>query len=281
MNKERFQELCTAYVLGALEEDERRELEHFLEQADQEYLDMYQELKNAALHLPLAAEQLTPPDRVRQRIMSEVRHRQSAFEAETGDDTADADGQERLVRLYRKLGLHKPQTALSAVAAMLLITVGLTLYSFVLNQEVNQHQVVLEDMRAELQDRQDMMNILEARRIEYIRLDGSSEIAPDASGKLICDLEEKRALFQTSNLPDIPEDQVFQLWLITEDDQAISKGVFDPREAIAENFFKIDDFIAIEDIDPEEVRFGLTIEPRSGSEQPTGEPIMSGQPALL
>ncbi len=71
------------------------------------------------------------------------------------------------------------------------------------------------------------------------------------------------AVFRTDDLPELPADQAYQLWLI-DDDGATSVGVLGRGGQLE---MVMDDVSGADSV-------GLTVEPASGSEQPTGELVL-------
>lgn len=264
-NKKEFRENCAAYVLGALDEKELKEFERFLQQADEEYLEIYREYRDTAMQLPLAVSQ-NPPEHIRKQILDTVQKRSEP----------KPTVENWLSRLHRDLGLHKPATALSALAALFLLSFGLLMYSLLLHYNSGEPQHVME-LQDELTVTEEYLSILGSRQIEYVQLDGAEHVSA-AFGRLICDLDQKQALLQISNLPPLPEDKVYQLWLI-KNDMVVNKGIVAPRENRVHNFFKINDFTV--DDSEENDYFAITMEPRSGVSEPSGEIMMQGSPMML
>lgn len=64
---------------------------------------------------------------------------------------------------------------------------------------------------------------------------GMEDMSPSGYGKVVWDKEGGQALLQIANLPSVPSDKDYQLWIIV-NGQPIS-AVDDPKK---DNFFKIE-----------------------------------------
>jgi anti-sigma-K factor RskA len=93
----------------------------------------------------------------------------------------------------------------------------------------------------------------------------------DLIGTLVWNVEEQNALLYVSNLPDIPADRVYQLWLLA-GDLRISGGVF-RVDTGGMGWLRFQPDVAIENVQA----LGITTEPEGGSEAPTSDPILIGE----
>ena len=90
------------------------------------------------------------------------------------------------------------------------------------------------------------------------------------AGSLLLNAETNTAVLFTWDLPELPEDQTYQIWLIDPQGNRVSGGLF---ETSPENEYTtvqvavsspLDDFVAL----------GVTIEPWGGSPGPTGPNVL-------
>jgi len=72
-NSERFEELCTAYVLGSLDPVEQQEFEELLRSATPEQRHFYEDLRNTSPHLSLTVTPQAPPAHIKQAVLEHVR----------------------------------------------------------------------------------------------------------------------------------------------------------------------------------------------------------------
>ncbi|MDX1585868.1 MAG: anti-sigma factor, partial [Balneolaceae bacterium] len=91
-------------------------------------------------------------------------------------------------------------------------------------------------------------------------------------GKVIWDPASNRALLQVSNLPAVPSDKDYQLWII-KNNKPVSAGVFAVNDPARDSFFKIEKMTASERAAD---AFAITMEPKGGMPQPTGDMYLMG-----
>ncbi|HEX9829938.1 MAG TPA: anti-sigma factor, partial [Bacteroidota bacterium] len=133
-----------------------------------------------------------------------------------------------------------------------------------LNSQEQQIIALTNDVQA----KEELLNILQAPRIDIVFMGGTTT-SPTGYGKIIWDTEKNVAIFQVANLPMVPGDKDYQLWII-KDSVTVSAGVFavqDERER--ENYFKVLslDVAQRSDVDA----FAVTLEPKGGLPQPSGQ----------
>jgi anti-sigma-K factor RskA len=160
-----------------------------------------------------------------------------------------------------------------ATAAVLLIvvTVGLIIYSTQLSKEVDQQQATIQRLETEVEQKEELLTILEARDVDLVIMAGMENISPNGYGKVVWDKDGGRALLQVANLPSVPTDKDYQLWFIL-DGKPISAGVFAVDDSRRDNFFKIEQLQS----SANEGAFAVTMEPKGGVPQPTGDMYLMG-----
>lgn len=144
-----------------------------------------------------------------------------------------------------------------------------------LREEKAQMQTRLVALEDELMRKEEQLRVLSAKEI-HISLMGGSAVHPVGYGKIIWDPDRRSAILHVSNLPAVPENKDYQLWII-QDQKKISAGVFAVRDTAA-NFFRIDSLAVT---NPKQITaFAVTLEPKGGMPQPTGDIYMVGTPRL-
>ena len=238
MDHERFDELKDAYVLGALPEVERRELEEYLAAHPERQAEIV-ELGSVASLLALSPQEQDPPSSLRRNIMSVVEA--EAQRPAAGHRTWFADIGEFL-RL-RNL----------ALGAAALLVVGLFSWNMVLQGEV-------QDLQGKVETRQDSP----VSRMVALEESGAAQRVQAE----VMILDEDRAVLMVENMPPPPEGKTYQVWVIEGDDPQPST-LFEPREepvaAVVEDPLDEADAIAV------------TVEPEGGSQQPTTDPMLIGK----
>ena len=238
MDHERFDELKDAYVLGALPEEEHRELEGYLASHPERQAEI-DELGAVAGLLALSPQEQDPPPQLRRNIMSVV-------EAEAQHPAA---GRRTWFVGIREF-LSVRNLALGAAA---LLVIGLFSWNMVLQGEV-------QDLQGQVENRQD------PPVSRMVKLEGSGAAQRVQAEVMI--LEEDRAVLMVENMPPAPEDRTYQVWVIEGDDPQPS-ALFEPREEPVA--------AVVEDPLDEANAIAVTVEPEGGSQQPTTDPMLIGK----
>lgn len=277
MDREEFIERCTGYALGTLDAAEASEFERYLASADAAERQLASELMATASSLPSALPRQQPPPSVKSALMQKVAlsaRAQDSARSRTSDLQRGAP-----TRNWIPWGIA---AALAMVAVFSLFVIRLLgtidtqnkqLDSVMAeNRTLNTRLVALQD---ELSRREEQLRVLAAKEI-HISIMSGLQVNPVGYGKIIWDPEKGTAILQVSNLPAVPTDKDYQLWVI-KDKQPISAGVFAVDEP-GDNFFKIDGLAVT---NPKEIAaFAVTLEPKGGVPQPTGDMYMLGAPRL-
>ncbi len=252
--EDRFRELCAAWVLEALDGEELREFEALLKDASPQMIKVYHELEDAALHLPVGIELVTPPPVVKARIMEAIR---------SGEGAANVD---RAAGLARWLGLHRPRFALSVMLALTVLVFVFGFLSSALYRTVSRQEQRVVALSDELERRESLLQVLQARELEVVALQGL-EINPRGYGKIIWDIENRVAVLQVSNLPPVPENKVYQLWVFPKEGEPASAGVFALKKPERDSFFRFEGFTPV---DKQSIKgYLITLEPEGGALQPS------------
>jgi anti-sigma-K factor RskA len=264
-HREKFEELCSGYVLNALNKDERQAFEEMLKEASEEEIQLFRELRATANQLAFAAEEQEPSENVEQRIMNEIRSQSDDSFPKSLSDT-DNKGHS---------GFRWKAFAAAASFAILIL---MALYTFNLSSEVNEQEQTINEqqskiveLESELEQKEELLSILKAREVDLVTMAGL-EVNPKGYGKIIWDSQKQQALLQVSNLPPVPQDKSYQLWII-KNNKPISAGVFAVDDS-SDSFFKIEE---LAESDPQSTNaFAITMEPRGGVPQPTGDMYLMG-----
>ncbi len=234
MDHERFDELKDAFVLGALPEEERREFEEYLAAHPERQAEI-DELGTVAGLLALSPQEQEPSPELRRSIMDVV-------EAEAERPRTPSG----LARMREFLSIRN-----LALGAAALLVIGLFSWNMVLQGEMRDLQSRIQGMQASEEDSR------------MVALEGSGAARQARVEVMI--LEDHRAVLMAEDMPPVPEDRTFQIWVI-ENDEPKPSGLFDIGEdqvaVVVENPVEGADAIAV------------TVEPDGGSPQPTTEPML-------
>lgn len=179
-----------------------------------------------------------------------------------------SDEDERTGRGYSRKNL-----AIVASIALLLISLALLVFVFNQNATINNQEARITELETELEQKEEMLSILEARTVDLVNLNGL-EVNPDGYGKIIWDAENQQALLQISNLPEVPESKAYQLWLI-KDNKTVPSVTFSIHNTGGQgSFFKIEQLAEANQQNTN--AFAITLEPEGGSQTPTGDTYLLG-----
>ena len=227
-----------AYALGALDGPERGDVEARLG-ASPELRAQLAEFQSIAGLLPLAAEVVQPPDRLKASIM-----------ARAWSDLALPHEIERpRTRWWTDLltgGVRRTTFATAGFAASLAI-VALTVWNVQLN-------ATNDDLRDDIQ----------------IASAAGTAAAPDATGEVIRIIDEGLTVFRARSLPPLEEGTIYQMWLIA-DGVPVSAGLLETEPGASQAVAAVRGDPASFDT------FAVTIEPAPGVQQPTGSIVLAAE----
>jgi anti-sigma-K factor RskA len=241
MDRERFEDLKDAYVLGAVPEEERLEFEQYVA-AHPELQAEVEELAAVAGLLAFSPREQEPAPELRRRIMDTV-------EAEAVQPPRASHRRSWLAGLWEAVGVR--DLALGAAA---ILVVGLFSWSMLLQGEVR-------DLQGRVQSFQN-----QPQGPQMIALGGAGT-EQGVRAELVT-LQGDRAVLVAENMPPVPEGKTYQIWVIKGDTPQPS-GLFEPKgdsiAAVVEKPVEGADAVAV------------TVEPEGGSKKPTTEPMLVGE----
>lgn len=263
---DRFGELLPAYALGALDADDRAELEAHLAECAACRLRL-EEWRRTAGDLADAVAPAAPPPGVRASLLDRVR--------------SEAAVPRPATRSERRRRWIVAAAAVLVVVALTVLLLGVARARLGSELEATRNRVAelerrLEAARDDLARTRLRLASL-TRLVEVLSSAGPErqvalaglEPAPGAHGRLFVDPERRRAVFVADHLPALPAGRDYQLWNIVAGTPR-SAGVFRPdAQGLA--------LLEVERVPPEKVdAWAVTIEPAGGVPQPTGPMVLKG-----
>ncbi len=279
MTRDEFIELSAEFAVSDLEPGDLGRLSEYLRSAGGNDARAFVELQNTAALLPLALEQQSPPAHLKERILHRIRIA----------DQAAAAAQRRTTELAALPVQKRSWLPFGVTFVTLAMIVGFSLYVVRLMGTIDQQSRFMSSLekqneslaseiialKDELSQKQAMLDVLASKSIGMAMMSGM-EVNPVGYGKILWDPERGIAILQVANLPGIPSDKDYQLWVIR--DKPISAGVFSVTSE-SDKFFMIKNMAVT---DPKLISaFAITLEPKGGMPQPTGEMYMAGSPKKL
>lgn len=250
------------YALGALDDAERQKLEKHLE----ECVSCRRELELLRGDLSLLA--LTtagpqPPARARQRLMSAI-----ASEPRLPVAGPASDPQQR--SWWTASGW--PALGWAVAVALVLVGIGLLRQNSMLHQNLVSLRAQFADQGSKLEQANEVVATLldpEAMKIELVAVGNK----PQPRGKAIYQRRNRNLIFFASNLPPLPPEKIYELWLFPANGRApIAAGLFKPDARGSATVVN-----PPLPADVEAKNFAVTLEPESGShESPRGTPVIVG-----
>jgi len=253
-----------AYVLGSLDPGDRAAFEIHLSECDECAAEV-RSLGRIAATLAQAVPQRTPRSEVQRRVLESL--------AGSPTTSHKSPAMERLTRTWL------------ALAATLAVAVGAGVYAARLQTRVADLEARLQqalvqasagdravaDARRVSAELQASMGVLAAPDLVRIDLRGQPA-SPQARGRALWS-RVRGMVFTASDLPPLPEGQVYQVWVVTAP-RPVSAGLLTPDSSGgALTYFETPPDI------PPTIAVAVTIEPAGGLPAPTGAFYLAGSPA--
>jgi anti-sigma-K factor RskA len=255
--------LAPAYVLGALDADERRTFESHLAQCDT-CVSEVRSLRRVTDGLAQSVPQVTPPAALRSRVLNAV-------------DAQDTRAHDLSVRPTWVM------TNWLAYAACVAIATGAALYAMNLRSRIENLEARLDAAQVRLAaadqavirsrqvafEMQSAMAVMAAADLLRVDLQGAPA-APQAAGRALWS-RQSGMVFAANNLPPLPAGRTYQVWLVA-GGLPVSAGLVEPDE----NGRSVAIFRTPVDVTGP-VTVAVTIEPEGGVPAPTGAFYLTGE----
>jgi anti-sigma-K factor RskA len=265
--------IAPLYVIGALDEKTAQEVEASLDSATPQQQRAIDRWRAIATLLPQALPLQTPPDYIRERLLSRIAEesQQTPIEIAVEESTSREVAEQGEIKI---LPFVKPRRAESRTARWMLIAATLLLaigcgYLFKRNADLAHKLDALAKERdrllREVAEGGRRVDDMVSPRTRVIAMVG--EETPQANAKVVWDTKAQQWAIYIFDLPAPPSDKEYQLWYVTKNSSKISAAVF-RTDSTGRTILKL--------TLPPEALAGLaatavTLEPRGGSPQPTGK----------
>lgn len=263
---EEFETLCSGYVLGALNNKDRVRFENLLAKATFKERMLLMEMREQVAHFSTLSENKHPSLKVRNNVLQHaLEHPKSSSlkNIPLKSKKNEPDGVNYLNRF------------ISIAAVILFITTAiLGIYVLNLKERVKVQSNKISELADAVTQKEAQLSILDARDVQVINLIGQ-KVNPEGYGRVYWDPDKKQAFLQVSNLPAVPKNKDYQLWMI-KDNKPISAGMFDVNGKKKTAYFQIHKLAAVNRASLN--AFAITLEPKGGAPQPTGKIYLMGSP---
>jgi hypothetical protein len=154
------------------------------------------------------------------------------------------------------------------VAAVAFALLGWTVYQ---DLQVNDLQGQNTRLAADMRRQMDALSFVSSPNVQTVKLVGS-DTAPQAKGTVFVDPEENKALIMASNLPAVPEGEVFKLWMWRTDRSRVELATF---RTARKGYF----MWPLQPAEPlsNHMIWRLTLQKAEGEDLPTGQRILDGR----
>jgi anti-sigma-K factor RskA len=273
ISRERMEE-ATAYVLGALEEEESATFEAALNDSPELQREVA-ELREVAGLLALAVRPVAPPPELRERIVSDARAVRPI-----APRLAEAQRREPSPSALKGLIAPMPDTVwhASKIAGWLVVAASLIGFAVMQNRfrerSVAAHSVAEAnaELRAQLAGRDSLLAVMVGPDVETV---GLASTGSPSSGRLFWSRRAQQVVLVAFALPKAPSGRTYQLWGSAKGKAPVSLGTFNANPAGEVR-------ITMHVPDGLQIATGsVTEEPERGSSQPTTTPILAGAFAAL
>jgi anti-sigma-K factor RskA len=247
---QQFDENLALYALGSLTGDERTLLEKHLEECAACRRELEQLRGDMAL-MAMSVGGPKPPARARQRLLDAIAH----------------EPHRTSLRARRAWWALAPWCAAAALA---LLAGWFWRQSDQLSQRVARLEGQSAEQQAQLQQAREVVATLTATDALVVPV-AAPNTPPQPQGKVIYVRDKARLIFVASNMPALPPQKAYELWLIPAQGAPIPVGVFKPDARGSA--------IVIHPPLPAGVEakaFAITVEPEAGSSSPTIPIVMMG-----
>lgn len=238
------QDLAAAYALGALSPDEAERFETLLARSPEVQREVA-EYRDVAALLALSGPEAPPGGGLRDRVVARVSRPRPATHS-------------------RRAG----PLVWAALAASLLIAAGLGATLISIRSEAGRLRDLVANTSAALAAREATLNAIFAPGVQMFQLTASGD--PDPGIQLFWDQPRSRATLHAYRLRPVPEGRAYQLWFIR-DGKPVPSVTFKPQPTGDANLEQVEvptggDISAA----------AVTIEPETGSTEPTSPIVMVG-----
>lgn len=248
---EQFAEDLALHAVGALQADEQAALKAHLEECPgcRRELEL---LRGDAWLLALSTAGPKPPLRSRQQLMDAMAREPKRVEAPA-----------------RRVSWWVFATSFAA-AAMAVIAVSLWTQNSLLQRRLAEVLSQSSQQQAELQQAREIVATLTATDAMKVTL-VAAKTPPQPQGKVMYVKDRASLIFMASNLPAVPAQKMYELWLIPSKGAPIPAGMFRPD---AQGSAMVINPPLAKDVEAK--AFAITIEPETGSATPTMPIVMMG-----
>jgi anti-sigma-K factor RskA len=256
-------------ALGALPEDEAAALQAHVSGCEECTAKLAQARGDAAL-LAFGVTQEAPAGTIKAELMARVRanrdsEARSAWPVKAGEVDRGVSG-------------RKPDSGKSwwnwvlvpVALALAVVSFALSWQNRRISAELAKERLAAEALIRDRQQIDKLVSVLASPDTVTIKLAGTSDAAK-ASGVVKFNTKAGVVLYSAADLPALPKDKSYQMWLVPANGAPISAGLLGPGGQALGNMWTAE----VPANTPAKA-FAVTIEPAGGGAQPTGPKVLLG-----
>ncbi len=281
MDCNRAEELFESYILGALDSTQRGAMESHLETCDSCGERLRSDGETVAA-LALAAPQLTVPDGVKQRLFMRIDADLAGRRAAVGWSPRLAAAFGSLRRSFSSSGVPYGGTALASALVLIVIFTGVW-FNARLNDVSQDADDVSQRVEAADAREEEMLEELKSQRYalyEALRMSASpgstvnmlsgTDLSSKARGMMMVSSSGAEGFLLVVNLPPLPSDRVYQVWLVSKGRKYSSKTFTVDSSGWGQAIVvPVIPFALVDTVE-------ITVEPSGNSIAPTGTGVLKG-----
>ena len=252
---EELQELYPAFALDAVDPQDKQRIEDHLRTCRNcpEIVDGY---RSVADLLPFSVPMVEPPSDLKARVLTAT--------------VSPIPVTPPRVSIWQTLvaGFSNSLRSPAFAAVTMLLVVGLAIWNILLQNQVNQQLAANQQMSSEMTRQRALVSTIAYADTQPKHLEATNA-APQAIGRLYAAPDLNALALIVYDMPTLPSNQVYQIWLIDPSGNRTSGGTFAVDSAgrgwvLIRAPKSLDNYQGI----------GITVEPLGGSLQPTGPKMM-------
>ncbi len=252
------------YAFGTLPESETEAVKAHVSVCRECNAKLAVALGNVAV-LALAAEQETPPTAVKERLFARIGSEHGATER-----LVESVGGREIRREMKRPRWNWNWVLAPASVVLALLCAALYREDYILTGELREARRAAADFERERLHVMGLVNALSAKDTETIRLASTKDGIP-GSGAVVRYNKRLGTVIYSAELPELPAEKVYQMWLVPSSGAPISAGTF-----LADGSKRAEPWEAEVPANSEPKAFAVTVEPTGGVPKPTGNIILLG-----
>jgi anti-sigma-K factor RskA len=257
------------FALGALPEDEAAALQAHVLGCEDCAAKLAQARGNAAL-LAFTVKQEALAGTIKAELMARIRaNRESEARSAWPVKPGESDRADKKTKTESKSNWWN-WVLVPAAVALALVSLALSWQNRRIAAELEKERKAAEAMLHDREQVEKLVGVLASPDTITVKLAGTGDAA-NASGLVKFNVKAGIVLYSAADLPLLPKDKSYQMWLVPVNGAAISAGLIGPGGHAWGNLWAAE----VPTNTPAKA-FAVTIEPAGGEPQPTGPKVLIG-----